>query len=101
MIPNHDHAIENLADALAENDDTDPDYGSPESWPLWTDRDRLALGPASFGEKSLFDASGTSDCPPLPAYEPTPEDFRELDLWLTRLETSRWERWLGNERNPE
>jgi hypothetical protein len=28
-----------------ENDDSDPDYGDPNSWGLWADRDTYELGP--------------------------------------------------------
>ena len=72
-----------------ENDPSDPDYGPPETWGLWADRDTIELGPA-FSRAGVFDDPGTPTPTSSPARrsaltEPPddwpltgPEDLEEL-----------------------
>jgi hypothetical protein len=70
---------------VCESDPSDPDYGPPESWGLWADRDTIELGPAFTREESLFDEEPASD--PLPLEPPDdwpltgPEDLEDLRHW--------------------
>ena len=51
-----------------ENDPSDPDYGPPETWGLWADRDTIELGPA-FSRTEVFDDPGAPDPDQLPGEE--------------------------------
>jgi hypothetical protein len=71
-----------------EDDPSDPDYGAPELWGLWADRDTIELGPAFTREESLFDEEPAPDSLPL---------TDEADLVLLRKlnTTTPWTRWLA------
>lgn len=76
-----------------ESDESDPDYGPPETWGLWADRDTIELGPAFTREESLFDEE--------PAPDPLPLTDGADIILLRQLNTTRWTRWLAGLGEPQ
>ena len=74
LIPAADLAVDELTELGWCVPGGDPDYGEPEGWPEWTDRDTWEEGPAIPPDAELV------------PFEPSGDDLADYAEWSAELE---------------